>query len=409
MTFSLTDFTIALSYALDFMEIDFLGGVTYHSKRVAYIALRLAELRGLGPEELSDIVSLAILHDNGIGVAFQKKGSPAPEAAASSHTGLGAMESVIIHCTAGEDHIKDYPLLSGPSGVVLHHHENWDGSGFFHVRGEAIPLMARMIHLADLVELSHRLDGIDYAGKLDLFAWLEKQRRRTMDPDLVDAFMEAAASPAFWLDLKSDFVDAALVERAPRFDREMNFCEVRETTRIFSRIIDSKSRFTRLHSQELSDKAGTMAAHYGYGPEEAAKLRIAADLHDVGKLAVSNTILDKPGKLDPPEIDVIQRHTYYTRVSLQSIRGFEEITEWAANHHEKIDGSGYPFRLPLSKLDFNSRLIACLDIYQALTEERPYREALSHERTLVILREMGAQNKIDAAIVEEIDHVFRPT
>lgn len=401
MIFGLAELTIALSHALDFMEIDFLGGLTYHSRRVAYIALRLGQARGLSSEELSDLVSLAILHDNGIGAAFQLK-------ATAGEGGLGAVESAALHCTAGEENLADYPFLSRPSGVIRNHHENWDGSGFFHAQGEGIPLMSRLIRLADLVDLRFPLGESDYALKAELRSWLGKQKGRAMDPALVELFEEVSAAPSFWLDLKNDFVGAALRRRAPRFEREIDYGSLRGTTAVFSRIIDSKSRFTRLHSQELSEKALAMAARYGFDAEKGAQLRIAADLHDVGKLAVSNSILDKNGPLDPPELDLIQRHTYYTRVSLQEIRGFELITEWAANHHEKLDGSGYPFRLPAEKLDSGSRLLACLDIYQALTEERPYRAAWSHGRTLGLMREMAGSGKLDAAIVEDIDDEFGP-
>jgi len=153
----------------------------------------------------------------------------------------------------------------------------------------------------------------------------------------------------------------------------MSLAEIRLATVVFSRIVDSKSRFTRIHSQELSSRAARMPGRYGMGQEAALELRVAADLHDIGKLAVSNAMLNKPGKLEPPEMDRIQRHTYNTRKSLERIEGFESSTEWAANHHEKLDGSGYPYGKGADELDFNSRLMACLDIYQALAEERPYR------------------------------------
>lgn len=405
MIFSLTDVTVALSRALDLMEIDFLGGVTYHSRRVAYIALRLAELCGYSTDELSDLISLAILHDNGFGKEFQSRAARDP--AASPVGELSAVESSVLHCLAGEENLEGYPFLSKPVGVLRCHHENWDGSGFLRISGEAIPLSSRIIRLADLIERRFPLGSVEYEGKLDLYEWIREQSGRMLDPRLVDAFREASAAPAFWLDLESDFVGRALMGRMPQVRREMSFTEMREATRVFSRIIDSKSRFTRVHSQELSEKAGIMAARYGYDAERTAQLRIAADLHDIGKLAVPNRILEKPGKLDPPEIDVIQRHTYYTRVSLSAIRGFEDITEWAANHHERVDGTGYPFRLSPERLDFNSRLLACLDIYQALTELRPYREGLEHGQALSILRGMAAQGRIDAAITEDVDEVFR--
>ena len=92
--------------------------------------------------------------------------------------------------------------------------------------------------------------------------------------------------------------------------------------------------------------------------------------------------------------------------SLQEIKGFEYITEWASNHHEKLNGTGYPYMKTGAELDFNSRLIACLDIYQALKEKRPYREAMSHVRAYAILEEMAARGELDYTIVKDIDKVF---
>ena len=182
--------------------------------------------------------------------------------------------------------------------------------------------------------------------------------------------------------------------------------EIRKLTNVLSRIIDSKSRFTREHSKGLSEKAGIMAEFYKKSDEERSCLRIAADLHDLGKLAVSNSILDKPGKLDLYEIDEMQQHTYLTRQSLQEINGFENITEWASNHHEKLNGTGYPYRKKGCELDSNSRLMACLDIYQALTEERPYRIALKHTEAMDILHKMQANGLIDGNITNDINSVF---
>jgi len=406
MIFNLNELAVALSHALDFMEIDFLGGVTYHSKRVAYIASRLAEKLGLSSQADFDVVTLSILHDNGIGAAVQWSSSGLLASGMDRHGDLSKVDSGAFHCVAGEENVRGYPFLTDVSNVLKYHHENWDGSGFFHVSAADIPLLARIIRLADVVELHSRLDGIDFSGKRDLEEWTATRRGRLFSPEVVDAFLQTIHSPAFWMDLRSEFIDSALAKRVPRFERELSFQGIREVTSIFSRIIDSKSRFTSQHSQELSERVGRMAGHYGMDETATSKLRIAADLHDVGKLAVSNAILEKPGKLDPPETDVIQRHTYYTRISLQSISGFEDITEWAANHHEKLDGSGYPFGLAAEALDFNSRMMACLDIYQALTELRPYREALSHDRALGIMREMVRYGKLDGAVVEDIDGVF---
>jgi len=146
-----------------------------------------------------------------------------------------------------------------------------------------------------------------------------------------------------------------------------------------------------------------MAARYGWTEEDSIRLQIAADLHDIGKLSVPNAILDKPGPLDPRERDQVENHTYYTRMVLRNVRGFEQITEWASNHHERLDGSGYPFGLASADLDRGSRLMAALDSYQAFTEDRPYRAAVPHDEAIRILRHSASKGRFERSIVEDID------
>ncbi len=405
MELNLNNLVVALSHALDFLEMDVLGVATNHSKRVAYIALRLGEEAGLSREELFDLITLALLHDNGIGAGAA--GAPgASLALPSSLSDLQALDKGAEHCVLGEANISGYPFRTAPKNIIADHHENWDGSGFFHIPGDQIPLMAQIIRLADIVELAHDLRSLDWQGKRKVEAFLADWAGKIFAPSLVGAFREVSSHPAFWLDLKDDFIVGAIRSRAPTYSQDFPWAEVDKVTAIFSRIIDSKSRFTLVHSWGLSEKAAVMASVYAFPQTEAQMFHIAANLHDVGKLAISNAILDKPGKLEPWETDVIQRHTYYTRVSLQSIAGFESITEWAANHHEKLDGSGYPYRKSAEDLDLNSRLMACLDIYQALTEDRPYRAGMAHDRALGILRDMAALGKIDRDIVEDLDKAF---
>lgn len=149
-----------------------------------------------------------------------------------------------------------------------------------------------------------------------------------------------------------------------------------------------------------------MADFYNFSSEKKQKLLIAANLHDLGKLAIPNAILDKPGRLTDEEFEIIKSHTYFTRVALEKIAGFEEITNWAANHHEKLDSNGYPFGFKGENLGFEERLMTCLDIYQALTEDRPYRAGMSHTQAIEILQRNASRNFIDKDIVSDIDNVF---
>ncbi len=401
MVFNLNEYLIAVSFALDFVEMDVFGIATNHSKRVAYIALKIGEGMGLAKEELFDLVSLAILHDNG---ACEKVLDD--EFSLDKRESFRTVESMLEHGIKGEENIKDYPFITNVFNVIKYHHENYDGSGYFGVEGSSIPLMAQIIKLADTIELGFPLGNMFYENKEKLRDYIKTQTGALFAPKPVEALLSLCEQQYFWLDLKDEFIGGSLKMKVPNFAREMSFEKIRQVTRIFSQIVDSKSAFTRRHSRELTEKAAYMGEFYKKPKEELYKLMIAGDLHDIGKLTVSNEILDKPGALDRHEVDIIQQHTYYTRLSLQEIHGFEDITEWAANHHEKLSGKGYPYGKNEDHLDFNSRLMACLDVYQALSEERPYRKPMKHEDAAKILRNMVVDGSLDGKIVEDLIKVF---
>jgi len=149
-----------------------------------------------------------------------------------------------------------------------------------------------------------------------------------------------------------------------------------------------------------------MAGHYGFDPEKTIRFYLAGALHDIGKVVVGNEILEKPGKLNEWEYSVMKDHAKASLNILSGIQGFEELTKWAADHHEKLDGTGYSRGLDASALSFEERLMACIDIYQALTEDRPYKAGMSHAKTMAMMDSMVTEGKIDGTIVRDMDLVF---
>lgn len=400
MLFNLNEFLIAVSFALDFIEMDIFGVVTNHSKRVAYISMRIAEKLSLSDEEVFDVVSLAILHDNGASEKLLHDKLNGVEG------GLRSLENYNLHCIKGEENIKTYPFLTDIRDVIKYHHENYDGSGFFKLSGENIPVMSQIIRLADIVELNTSLKKLNIEDKKKVQEFVKSHENTMFSPKLVNIFLEVSQTPYFWLDMKDQFINASIKRNMPSFSKDVSISQIRNMTQVFSKIIDSKSKFTQAHSKQLSEKAALMGEYYKKPNDEIYKLMIAADLHDIGKLAVSNSILDKLGKLDEREFDIIKQHSYYTRLSLQEISGFEDITEWASNHHEKLNGRGYPFGKTGKDLDFNSRLMACLDIYQALMEERPYRNPMLHNNAVEIMQRLVNEGYLDGRIVNDIKENF---
>lgn len=399
---NLNELLISMSYVLDFVEMDVLGVASNHSKRVAYIALSMSEQIGLSKEECFDIVALSILHDNGLTERALRGG-----AKLEPHTKRKFLEKFKEHCSIGEENVSKFPFLTDVRGVIKYHHEKYDGSGFFKLKGEQISIMSQIISFADDLDTQFNLK-VDYKKKeKDIIKYIESKRNKWFTDEIVDTFYKVTDMTSFYLDLKDEFINKALKRSLNIFDRKMSLEETREVTSVFSKIIDCKSSFTARHSQGLAEKTEIISDYYKKDRREKIKLLIAADLHDIGKLTISNSILDKPGKLNDEEFKNMKTHTYYTRICLESLEGFEEITEWASNHHEKFDGSGYPYGLTRERLDFNSRMMACLDIYQALTEDRPYREAMTHEESISILRNMSDDGLVDEDIVNDLDYVFK--
>ena len=401
MLFRLNEFLMAVSFALDFVEMDILGMPSNHGKRTAYISISIAKEIGLSSEELHDVAALAMLHDNGL-----SEYSLHEKLATKELKNAALLEGVKEHCTIGESNIKNYPLLTNVKNIIKYHHERYDGTGFFNLKGEEIPLMSQIIAIADALEKSFDLQNNNRDMQNKACEFVRNQENASFSSRTVKAFLKVTGDDEFWENLKNNLISIALEKEIPKYSLELSFEEIHSITNVLSKIIDSKSSYTQRHSQNLSEKAAIMSDFYNLEKEEKMKLIIAADLHDIGKLAVPNDVLDKPDKLSDEEFKIIMKHPEYTRLALQEIKGFEDITEWASNHHEKLNGKGYPIGMIDEELDFNSRLMTCLDIYQALTEERPYRDGLFHEKAMKILNNMMDDGFIDTKITKDIDYVF---
>jgi putative nucleotidyltransferase with HDIG domain len=247
--------------------------------------------------------------------------------------------------------------------------EHWDGRGMPDgLRGEEIPLVARIACISQSIEAFHAKGGVRAARAL-----VRSRRGSWFDPRLVDAFLRFCGERDFW-----DQFEAPDVSRWEPADLAINADEARldRIAEAFARVIDAKSPFTARHSQRVAEIAEAIAAVLGFAADERRTLRRAALLHDIGKLAVSNRILDKPGKLSEEEFRAIQTHPVHTLAILRRAPCFAQLAELAANHHEKLDGSGYPRSLTAAELDLPMRVLAVADVYEALTADRPYRAPL---------------------------------
>ena len=156
----------------------------------------------------------------------------------------------------------------------------------------------------------------------------------------------------------------------------------------------------------MAEKAARLAEFMGYPQSDIEKFYMAGALHDIGKMAIGNEILEKPGRLTDEEFSRMKNHAGYTYMILSEVEDFDEVRDWAALHHEKLDGTGYPFGKTAPELSKPERIMACVDIYQALTEARPYKDGMPHDKACSILDDMAQKGWIDASVTDNIRKCF---
>lgn len=368
---SLAELVRALSQALDLAEYN---AFVQHGQRVAYIAVRAGQILGLDEEELRAIYYGGLLHDIGV-------------------TGAGGVRRledehfVKSHASIGATLVAKLPLPKVPE-LIIHHHEYYDGSGVDGLSGEKIPLGARLLNLADAVDklMVGHTQGV---GLKELaVALVQRGRARIFDPDVCDALLHIMRQERFWLDLEPRNLTSALRFLRTESTATISSQELESIAAVFAEIIDSKSRFTKTHSVGLAAMIRQVGQVNGFDDRSCKLLYSAGLLHDLGKLAIPNEILEKPSGLTPEEYCTVKSHVYYTKAILRQVRGLGDIANWAGNHHERLDGKGYADKLPANALGIEDRLMAVCDIYQALTEERPYRQGESPRKALEIIESM---------------------
>ena len=395
------DLIYSISHALDFVEQNVVLVSEHHSKRVAYLSAAMGKNLGYPNDHLLNLAACGALHDNALSEYQQKKllaGQPlTPER---------FMKNLAFHCTVGEENISNLSFYGTVRGAVLYHHENADGSGPFGKTAAETPVFSRLIHIADTVDAQFDLSAMTPEKFQQVRAFVQKETGTLYDAQTAEVFLSEFSTPEkMQLDLST--LDQRLQNELPEFRAEYTPEQLIRLSAIFSKIIDYKSPFTCSHSGGIAEKARRMGAYYGWNEDTQAQLYLAGSVHDVGKLMVNSDILEKPGKLTEDEYHHILNHAYGSYVVLHSIRGMEEISRWAYLHHEKLDGSGYPFGKTGDELNRKERLIACLDIYQALREELPYKPGYSHEKAVDILQSMAADGLIDGQIVADINVCLR--
>ncbi|HHY10133.1 MAG TPA: HD domain-containing protein [Firmicutes bacterium] len=372
------------SRAGDLNNLEFL----YHAERVAYTSWRIGRKMQFSKEQLYDLVLSALLHDFGIMTTDEKL----KLADLEPEPGLTA-----IHCERGYELLKPTKLFGRYARTVLEHHDYYTPN---------MSLMPAIIHLADRLDHILKRDKYYLWQIDDILAYFQARKKKIFHPAACEALAELGEIAGFWLDLQHGNYRAVFQAELSAYHL-LNLDELEEIAHLMAVIVDSKSPFTGDHSLGVARVAAFLAAKLGMGPEKVRLIKIAALLHDVGKLAVPDEVLMHPGRLDKRQRDIMKQHTYHTYYLIGAIGpGAAPLQRWAAYHHERLNGTGYPFALGGPELEPEARLIAVADITQSLLEARPYRPSFSQEKITEILLENVRLGHLDGELTQlALDHL----
>lgn len=376
---NLFDILTCLSGAIDLARPE----LSNHHHQVAYLACRLAEKLNLPAEQQRDILIAGLVHDIGA-FTVDERLSLIEDERVTAHS----------HAFRGAKLLKECPPFAKAADTVCYHHLPWDNGAGTEFMGSPVPLESHILHLADRTSVLINREKTVLSQIPGIMERIQQQSGDIFCPKVVDALTGLSDKESIWLEL----TDKTPLDCIPDISYwgmvRLSLNDIVSIAELFSQIIDFRSRFTATHSAGVAKTAQKLAELIGFSPNECLMMLTAGYLHDLGKLAIDNEVLEKPSTLDTREFDIMRSHTYYTYRLLGQIKGFETINQWASFHHEKLDGSGYPFNLSNDSLPLGARIMAVADIFSAVTEHRPYRAAMSMAQVAHVLQRMADDQAI---------------
>jgi len=427
----------ALSYALDLTE----GRPMGHSVRSCVIGMRIAEAIGLPAEAQADLYYALLMKDAGCSsnssrlyhilnaddirakgdlktkdwtkvgweslhyaVTHVATSSPFPERVwrlvqVAATQQADSCELVKIRCERGSSIARKLGFSEAVARSIHSLDEHWNGKGYPEgLTQHEIPLGSGIANLSQTLEVFWEAHGPEAAIEA-----ARKRSGRWFNPELVQAAVSLDQAHRLWLDLdKEDLMARVLALEPERRRLTADEATVDNICLAFAEIIDAKTPFTYRHSTGVAEAAVKIGTEFGMERKELKKLERAALLHDIGKLGVSNAILEKPGKLTAEEFAVVRQHPYHTYEILRRVPAFADFSADAAAHHERLNGKGYWQGLRADHLSMRARILAVADVFDALSAKRPYREALPLEKVFAMMRE-DAPHALDPECLEALE------
>jgi putative nucleotidyltransferase with HDIG domain len=432
-TIRFSDVVSALSAALDLTEGQPMG----HAVRSCLLGMRIAGEMQLGAQERSDLYYALLLKDAGCStnaarmhkilgsddirakkeVKFEDWTKPSlsglrylmrnvlPGKSWAQRLGKAVVvglqqkknnaEVIGARCERGAQIARKVGLGEPTAQAIFSLDEHWNGCGYpEHRKGEEISLLARIMNVSQTLEAF-----ASQRSPADAVAVVSQRSGSWFDPEIARIVRTLEKDEQLWEKARSEDARQYVLEMEPGAAIPATPQHIDNLCDAFAEIIDTKSPYTYNHSLGVAQASIEIANGLGLAAQTVTMVRRAALLHDIGKLSVSNAILEKPGKLTDTEWEVMKMHPVYTRAIVRTISGFEQLAFVAAAHHERLDGKGYPDGLTASHLPLTARILCVADVYQALTEKRPYRESMPAQAVFALM-DKDAPSRLDPACLE---------
>jgi len=408
LTVSQRDLWQLVDAAFDIMHPE----IHRHHQQVSYLAYQMAHALSLPTTHQLLILQSAYLHDIGGAVDGQK-------------VSLTDIENASYHVAQVSANILvDFPAFESISAIVRHSQTPYRETRQLRLAPLHLPaidkselpeeisdlvekvaditvqdplILSNLIQLADDVALMIKPDA-PILNQVDRI--MAAARRGSGDlyaPKAVEALEKLAGSEYVWLELaySSDRIAVELMAEG-----EAKLDTIKQVSKLIGMIIDFRSPFTAMHSAGVAASARALARLAGMNAQECDMMEIAGSLHDLGKIRTPSEILEKPGKLTDEEFNVMKEHAFFSDLLLGRVTGFNEIRGWAALHHEKLNGKGYPYHLKEGEIPFGAQIMAVADVFSAITEDRPYRKGMPEEKVKAILQENAERGELSRLITD---------
>ena len=381
---NLYDLLLCLSRAQDLVSKQ----LANHQQQVAYLALRLAEQLDLSTTTQKRIFFAALIHDIG---------------ATSYNEKLEIIENELPnindHAFRGAKIFAEFPYLKEEANIIRYHHLAWNHGEGLTFNNAHVPYESHIVHLADRVCAKINIQENILSQAPMIIESIKHDSGTKFDETLVEALIILSKKEYIWLDLISTSPINKVADIGKYDALVLDTEDIIALAKVFSHVIDFRSKFTARHSVGVAVTAERLAQLANFSMIECKMMLIAGYLHDIGKLAIDNDVLEKPTKLNVDEFNQMRSHTYYTYQLLDMIPEFETIKIWASYHHEKLNGTGYPFHIMGDNITLGARIMAVADIFTAISENRPYRQGMENKNIINVLTNMVENRSIDGNIV----------